>query len=339
MRILLYEFVTGGGWFSFGGELPPTTLASEGQAMALALAADLAAIDAVDLTVMQDQRLVWQPPLTATVHRVESRVEELVLLRKLAGQVDTAIVIAPELHGFLAQRVSMLRQLGVKVLAPSLETIRLASDKQLTLELLAERGIAVPHGVAIEPHDTLPEAFAYPAVLKLRGGAGSQGIRVVGSPKDEVNIEEPSRLEVYHSGQPASLLFLTGPAGNLPLLPCRQNLSTDGTLAYLGGSLPLPAPAASRALRLAERAVAQLDSLLGFVGVDLILGPADDGSEDVVIEINPRLTTSYLGLRAATSTNLAAAMLQTCEGRSADIAWLPGPVNFDTLGNVWTNSP
>jgi predicted ATP-grasp superfamily ATP-dependent carboligase len=337
MRILLYEFVTGGGWFSFGNDLPPESLSREGVAMAVALAADLAAIDSVELIAMRDQRQTWQPPASVTVHQVGSRVEELVLLRKLAGQVDAAIVIAPELHGFLAQRVSMLRQLGVRVLAPSMETIRLASDKHLTLAHLAERGIAVPHGVAIEPHDTLPEAFAYPAVLKLRGGAGSQGIRVVGSPRDEVNIEEPSRLEVYHSGQPASVLFLTGPAGNLPLLPCQQNLAADGTLAYLGGSLPLPPPDANRALRLAERAMAQLDSLLGFVGVDLILGPADDGSEDVVVEINPRLTTSYLGLRAATAANLAAAMLQTCEGRSADIAWLPGTVNFDTLGNVWTN--
>ncbi len=42
----------------------------------------------------------------------------------------------------------------------------------------------------------------------------------------------------------------------------------------------------------------------GFVGLDLLLG--DCVSEDCVIEINPRLTTSYVGLRRMIHGNLAA---------------------------------
>ena len=55
---------------------------------------------------------------------------------------------------------------------------------------------------------------------------------------------------------------------------------------------------------------------VGYVGVDLVLGREPDGSEDVVIEINPRLTTSYVGLRAAARTNLAEAMWQVAQGET-----------------------
>ena len=76
-------------------------------------------------------------------------------------------------------------------------------------------------------------------------------------------------------------------------------MSDDGRFVYLGGSLPLPHALASRATRLAQQAVAALPDPLGYVGVDLVLGADADGADDYVIEINPRLTTSYIGLRAA----------------------------------------
>ena len=46
----------------------------------------------------------------------------------------------------------------------------------------------------------------------------------------------------------------------------------------------------------------------GYLGVDLILGTEAD--KDYVIEINPRLTTSYLILRQAAKENLAEAIIQ-----------------------------
>jgi hypothetical protein len=48
--------------------------------------------------------------------------------------------------------------------------------------------------------------------------------------------------------------------------------------------------------------------------VDLVLGDAADGSRDFAIEINPRLTTSYLGLRALARGSLAAALLRAVRG-------------------------
>src|SRR5690606_21127135 len=96
---------------------------------------------------------------------------------------------------------------------------------------------------------------------------------------------------------------------------CRQHLSDDGRFRYLGGSLPLPPSLHARAARLAQQALDALPAAIGYVGVDLVLGAADDGSRDVVIEVNPRLTTSYLGLRDAVKINLAELILQTAHSQ------------------------
>jgi hypothetical protein len=72
----------------------------------------------------------------------------------------------------------------------------------------------------------------------------------------------------------------------------------------------------------------------GYVGVDLVLGRDPHGGEDAVIEINPRLTTSYVGLRAATEGNLAEAMYQQSRGKDAAISFDPRPLEFDAEGNV-----
>src|SRR6185295_10816789 len=103
-------------------------------------------------------------------------------------------------------------------------------------------------------------------------------------------------LQECVAGTAASIAFLCGPAGNMPLVPVLQLLSDDGRYKYLGGELPIAPHLAQRAVTLGRRAVDCVPGLLGYIGVDLVLGDAGDGSRDFAIEINPRLTTSYVGL-------------------------------------------
>ena len=335
MQIFVYEFVTGGGWYSCGDGVPPESLVREGAAMAGALSADFAALDHVQVVMIQDRRFEHCPIEAVQVVDVASRFEELAAFKQLATESDWTVVIAPEFSGFLAQRAAIVDKVGGRLLGPSLPTIRTTSDKHLTAEFLAMRDIAVPLGLPLEPQVSLPVDFKYPAVLKPRGGAGSLGVRLIRSPADITNISDPSRLEAFCAGEPASVTFLCGPAGSTALIPCRQHLSEDGTFAYLGGSLPLSNPLATRAMSLASRAIGTFGSLRGFVGVDLILGGATDGADDVVIEVNPRLTTSYIGLRVAARSNLARAMLQIAEGEDASIVFDPRTIQFDAGGRVW----
>ena len=334
MQVFLYEFVTGGGWYSYGDEPCPGSLLREGRTIVEALAADLAAVDDVSVSLLQDRHIEPLAVENAEVVTVETRFQELAAFKRFAADADWTIVIAPEISGFLAQRAAIVEKVGGRLLGPSLEVIRLASDKHALAEFLAERGVRTPKGIAIERGEAVPQDFPFPAVLKPRDGAGSWKIQVLGSADQAEQIVEPGRLESYCPGNAASVAFLCGPDGNLPLVPCEQRLSDDGRLSYLGGSLPLSQDLADRAVAIASSAMETLGPMHGYLGVDLVLGNASDGSEDVIIEINPRLTTSYVGLRAATESNLAEAMLRIAEAREISIAWLDRKVQFDSAGGV-----
>ena len=142
-------------------------------------------------------------------------------------------------------------------------------------------------------------------------------------------------LQEFVSGRAASVAFLCGPAGNVPLLPAFQSLSDDGRFKYQGGELPIPPDLAGRAVKLAQRAVDCVPELCGYVGVDLVLGDAADGSRDYAIEINPRLTTSYVGLRRLADFNLAEEMLRAARGELVGpLRWKSGRVRFAPDGSV-----
>jgi tyramine---L-glutamate ligase len=109
----------------------------------------------------------------------------------------------------------------------------------------------------------------------------------------------------------------------------------DGTFKYLGGLLPLSDRLAARASSLAAKAVSTLSDSLGYLGVDMVLGDCPDGSTDYVIEINPRLTTSYVGLRSACKGNIAEAMLAVAQGiQTPSLAFDVNPRRFFTDGRI-----
>jgi hypothetical protein len=271
---------------------------------------------------------------------VRTAEQEAELFDRLASQSDWTVLIAPELGNRLADRCRRVAALGGRLLGPEPPLVEIASDKQRTAEVLAAAGVRVPPGIALRPTDPLPADFPYPAVLKPRWGAGSQSVRRIDRfpAKDlpAVEIACPSRLERYCPGLPVSVAFLCGPASRFPLIPCRQHLSQDGRFEYQGGSLPLEPTLARRAVRLAEAAIAALPRPTGYLGVDLVLGSHPSGEDDAVIEINPRLTTSYVGLRAAAGggVNLAEAMLDVRLGRQPRLSFRPEKLRFTPAGWV-----
>jgi hypothetical protein len=339
MRVFVYEFVTGGGFLGAGWGAPPKSLLREGAAMVSALAADFAALDGVEVVVLRDSRQSGPDILGVEVHDVDSADEERSKFAEYAAECDGTVVIAPELSDALLNRCRQVERAGGRLLGPGSELVEIASDKHATVEWLRSAGIPVPEGRALEPGQSLPPDLAFPAVGKPRWGAGSQGVRRLADREAAADwiaaIAEPSRLERFCPGVAASVALLCGPQGLFPLVPCRQRLSDDGRFVYLGGSLPLEARLARRAADLATRAVSALAEPTGYLGVDLVLGADARGHDDVVIEVNPRLTTSYVGLRAAASpgTNLAAAMLAACEGRTPQLSFRPVEVQFDPDGS------
>ena len=66
----------------------------------------------------------------------------------------------------------------------------------------------------------------------------------------------------------------------------------------------------------------------------MVLGNDPSGNDDVVIEVNPRLTTSYVGLRKLVRENLAAAMLAAAQGQAFELSTHPHRVKFAADGSA-----
>ncbi len=319
MRVFVYEYLTALGVGADPAD-PFHGMFREGAAMRTAVAADLTALPECEVVTLDGVSATDEPTAVAA-H---------------AGAADWSLVIAPEFDGILTTRCRWVLDAGGRLLGPDLAAIELASDKLALAEHWRECGVPTPATTDREP--TPCEAF--PVVWKPRDGCGSTATFLLcdrfelAAARAAVAGGEyagPMILQEFVPGVAASVAFLCGPAGNVPLLSAAQHLSDDGRFRYAGGELPLPGELAARAVRLATRAVGCVPGLRGYVGVDLILGDAHDAA----VEINPRLTTSYVGLRALARFNLGGALLRTAAGDlPAHLDWHDAAVRFTTDGSA-----
>jgi len=162
------------------------------------------------------------------------------------------------------------------------------------------------------------------------GGITSAAPDTFSAPSTATEFESAKWLwQRYVPGTAASIACLCGENRRIFLRGGYQLLSKDGQFRYLGGELPLPPPLEHRARRLAEATLAAFPELRGYVGFDIVLGNDLAGREDYVIEINARLTTSYLGQRQLCRQNLAEMLVRLLTGQPlAEPDWHPGRVRF-----------
>jgi predicted ATP-grasp superfamily ATP-dependent carboligase len=313
MRIFVYEYVCGGG---LAGQPLPESLRREGWAMLTAVLDDFRRCAGVQTITLLDCR--FSPPAGGWAGTHVDFVEpgaEASLYRKRTRDADFTLVIAPETDGLLYQRCCWTEEAGGRLLGPSPQAVHLAGDKTLLAHVWRQTSIPTP------PLLALPESGptnARRVVCKPRRGAGSRGVCLITNLADFMatlrrfgadGADNGLLLQELAPGMPASVSVLIGRGHCLALPAAAQHLSDDGRFRYQGGCAPWPDALNDRAQKLALRAIAPVDGLSGYVGVDLVLGDSPDGSSDVAIEINPRLTTSYVGLRVLAKFNLAETML------------------------------
>jgi predicted ATP-grasp superfamily ATP-dependent carboligase len=280
-------------------------------------------------------------------------VDEAVF-RRIARSADFTLVIAPEFDGLLEERCRWAVAEGSRLLGPSPDAVRLTADKLQLAEHLRRHDVPTPLTTRCVDDDP---PWHYPVICKPRFGAGSQHTLRVQNREGYIDFQERIRGETSSlrkcvvqpliPGRPASVTFLAtdGEASAKPhaagrnerfaLPACEQYLSGDGRFCYLGGRVPLEPALQNRAQDLARRAAQAVEGLTGYFGVDLVLGESANGSDDVVIEINPRLTTSYVGLRQLTPGNLMQTLLDLVLGRCPEpLQWYDKRVRFHPDGRI-----
>jgi predicted ATP-grasp superfamily ATP-dependent carboligase len=172
-------------------------------------------------------------------------------------------------------------------------------------------------------------------VVKPRFGAGSEEVHVIDgrSLNREMFSADPDRsvnyiLQPYVEGISCSRGFLGGgsacPAMILP--PAQQIIEfTNGHLKYQGSIVPCRPELHPAIEPFACTLAAALGSFSGYIGVDFIV-KLHSNDPFQIVEVNPRLCTSYLAYRRLTECNLIDRMLHPRS--DVPISWKPGAVSF-----------
>lgn len=338
MRIFVSEYICGGGW---GATARPVSLVREGAAMLAALVDDLLKLDGVTVVTTWDRRLSrsefgleWyaeHPETRLERYGVSGPTEEAALFATLSQECDATLIIAPELEGELLRRRSLVPP--ARSLNSTLSAIDQCGDKWATYQQLTAGAIpTIPTELVTECHSSSGDL-----VVKLRHGAGSQEIWRVSSVaawRNQIPFERRSRFVVqpFIAGTHHSIGVLIDRSGRVHFLPVAdQRIAVLQGFAYEGGILPtatLTECQQAGARKRAEQVVAVFPGLQGYFGIDLLC-PHDCPDTMLVVEINPRLTTSYVGYRALSRANLAAVWL----GSDSTIDWHSGRIAFSPEGS------
>ena len=309
-----------------GVPLPPSWEA-EGRAMRRALAGGFAEVPGCRVTMTLDARFPDEPGPWEVV-RVGPG-EEPAAFAALAALSEFTLAIAPETDGLLFDRARTIARVGGRSLGSSPDAIASAGNKLLAFERLRAAGVATPPTRAIAPGDPWPDpvrfsredlavlcprmgpgpgdAVEHPAVLKPVDGAGAlRTYRVDGRSGWPDPSWRPAAavLQPWIEGEARSAALIVARGGRphvLGFAAQRIEVGEDGLVSYRGGAAPLPF--VEDELRMVSRAVRAFPGLLGWVGIDYVAVP---GGPMVVVDVNPRPTTSIAAYRAMVGPEMIA---------------------------------
>jgi len=267
-------------------------------------------------------------PLPRAPTRVARAAGEPVeaFVRRLARAHDASWIVAPETGGVLARLRAAVGDAGW--LGCEEDAIACAASKSATLARLAARGVATPLAFA--------DGHRGRWVVKPDDGAGTLATRVhADRPRAEADLAARraaglcATIEPFVEGEALSASMIVG--ANLAAFTRivafnRQRIvaDADGWLRDDGVQAaaidPQVDPRAQALRGLAWEVADALPGLRGFVGIDLIW---NEERGPVLIEVNPRVTTAYVGLSRRLGRNLAADVLRCAGGVEASHALAP----------------
>jgi len=341
VRLLVYEHVSGGG---FAAEPLPPSVLSEGFGMLRTLIADFKAAGHTVTTTLDARIAKLNPPIEADcIIPVSSSKEAQANLQKISNETNATYVIAPETGGVLQSLVELVEQTNATSLNCSASAIEKASNKAGFHNFLKKNGLLTPETLMFRVLDNVAEIkqairgkLNFPLIFKPSDGVSCCGLSFVRN-EDQVagaiaKIKQASSSKLFLvqelvTGDPASVCVFSAGGKAVPVSLNRQevNLCTpEACSGYSGGSVPFANPLRSEAFEAAKKIVESFPGLRGYVGFDFVL--TED--EVVALEVNSRLTTSYVGLRKVVGFNPAQAIINA-------VSKCELPTNIESCGYAY----
>lgn len=287
-----------------------------------ALFRNLAALKQFEIITTHDARLNPSALATRSVAVRDGQFKQV--FTEILEQVELVWLIAPESDGILLELSELCYEKhdkGILFLGCGYDATLTGTSKTLCFEALQAANIftlpthAGEDLMELEYFKRLMKHSDGKWVAKPEDGAGCEGIRVfasLGDLKDWIMLEDRYLhylAQPYQQGVAASFSMLCR-NGKAWLLSCNQQ-----HIVYDGDQFRLSAISVNgmtsywqRFETIARKIAKMLPDALGYMGVDVIIDTAND-HKIYVVEINPRLTTSYVGLEMAIGCNPAKLIL------------------------------
>ena len=306
MKILIFEYICGGG---FSSRKIPVTLAKEGLLMLKALTNDLIENKQHQLSILVDKRFIKHFDTSLKFITVHKKSNLLTTFQKALFHVDAIWIIAPETEQILFTFTQLVQRSNKILLSSPCCAIKKTADKWQTFQHLSTHKITTIETILLKKNAT---AFPQKTVLKIRDGVSCEDNFIL---QDQsaltTKIAQLDKLNDYIlqpfiKGKNLSLsaLFKQGKAQFI--CANHQDVITINQQFKLRSCHVNSEPKHKQFQLLLDELSQALPTLWGYVGIDLI----QKSQQLIVVEINPRLTTSYVGIKRALGINIAEEVLR-----------------------------
>jgi len=276
----------------------------------------------------------------------------------VASKVDAVVVIAPEFSSILQTAISKLKPICKLLLNCGGDFLAASCDKWLTADRLDSARINHPATQLVcdvterwlEQHRNRSRRW----IIKPRDGAGCDAIQLVSdeSVRDVLSAIRVSDsnwrmiIQPQHNGAAFSRSAIVDSAGRAHWLPLvTQEFTGADSIVYSGGRVLVVNNSHYEDTLNAKRySIDRLDKVLnatigalglgahGWVGVDLL--SSEDLDDWLVIEVNPRLTTSFTGLSMSHGPGLMEHMVRAGQGVEVAIEPTWKSIAFNSEGKI-----
>jgi len=214
-------------------------------------------------------------------------------LASLSKKCDAGLVIAPD--EILGDLTEIIEENTTNLGCPS-ESVRICADKLKSTRKLERENIPVPLTIAEGEYDG-------DFVIKSRFGCASEGIH-----RSKKGILKDGFIAtVFIDGEHLSASVITGKT-QLLLTINKQLIKINDKISYEGGMVPYLCDRENELTDIAKKTTKVL-GCRGYAGVDIVLA-----DKPYVVDINPRPTTSLIGITRVMKAQIADLILNAAFG-------------------------
>ena len=228
-------------------------------------------------------------------------------LEKISTVCDAGLVIAPD--EMLEDLTRLVEENTFNLGCPS-HAVSLCADKLECTRVLEKENIPVPETKG-------NGGYNGDYVIKPRFGCACEGIH-----KSSAGVLRDGFIATkFIKGEHISATIMTG-STQLALTVNRQLIEINDEISYEGGIVPYYCDRNDEIIAVAKRTVKVL-GCRGYAGVDMVLGEMP-----YVVDVNPRPTTSIIGISRVMEEEIADLMIRARFGELPDLVNITGSFKF-----------